>query len=137
MQACPGEATKARCKVCGTVIQAHMKSIKDHASGKKYLENMKSSGSKQTSILGGMHTIKHACPTRCMIKQFENNLRVCGQVGRFDKLSNLPTYSQIVFKLFDHSPCWTSIFDSVYPALQSWAVLMNYWRVRAEENSIV
>ncbi|XP_076033730.1 uncharacterized protein LOC143020818 [Oratosquilla oratoria] len=46
LQPYPGDRTRARCKICGAGFQAHLKSIIGHSSGKKHLENMKSSASK-------------------------------------------------------------------------------------------
>ncbi|KAK3889045.1 hypothetical protein Pcinc_006921 [Petrolisthes cinctipes] len=51
LQPYPGDSTKARCKVCNATLQAHMKTILGHASTKKHVQNIKSSGSKvQTQI---------------------------------------------------------------------------------------
>lgn len=69
-------------------------------------------------MLGGVHIIKHACPARCLIKQFDN-LRVCAQVGRFDKQfdNKLILGGQSVAMLEETR--WTSMFDCVYPALNA------------------
>ncbi|MPC47042.1 hypothetical protein E2C01_040776 [Portunus trituberculatus] len=46
IQQCPRDATKARCKTCGTAIQPRMKLLVTHASGKKHLNLMSAAGSK-------------------------------------------------------------------------------------------
>ncbi|KAK3890290.1 hypothetical protein Pcinc_005819 [Petrolisthes cinctipes] len=60
LQPYPGDSTKARCKVCNTTLQAHLKTILGHASTKKHVETMKSSGSKvQTTIRERLHCVQN------------------------------------------------------------------------------
>lgn len=54
-----GDSTKARCKICGTTFQAHMKSITGHCEGKKHKENISASTSKgQTSITQSVRPVE-------------------------------------------------------------------------------
>lgn len=60
LQPVVGDSTKARCKICGTTFQAHIKSITGHCEGKKHKEHFSASTSKgQTSISDAVRPAIH------------------------------------------------------------------------------
>lgn len=54
--------TKARCKICGTILKAHIKSIKGHVEGKKHKENSAHSSLSQTSIVDSLPQKEQSSP---------------------------------------------------------------------------
>lgn len=64
LQPFPGDSTKARCKVCGTSLQAHLKTILGHAETKRHIENIKPSGSKVQSSIKDSFKLAENDPTK-------------------------------------------------------------------------
>lgn len=58
LQPVPGDDTKARCRICGTIMQAHIRSIVGHSEGKKHKEVMSAGSSRtQTSISDSLRPV--------------------------------------------------------------------------------
>ncbi|XP_047478926.1 uncharacterized protein LOC125032014 [Penaeus chinensis] len=64
LQPFPGDSTKARCKVCGTSLQAHLKTILGHDETKRHIENIKPSGSKVQSSIKDSFKLAENDPTK-------------------------------------------------------------------------
>ncbi|XP_076038454.1 uncharacterized protein LOC143023737 isoform X2 [Oratosquilla oratoria] len=98
LQSVPGDASKARCKVCGNSFQAHMKSVIGHSLSKKHVDNTKSSTSKsQRSIKNAMRPIE-----RDPVKIAE--LRIAVYIAEHASALSVDHLGELLPKL-DMKPC--------------------------------